>query len=550
MRNILFFLSSLLLVLTLTSCGNGNNTPEPALAITGFTPNAGVEGTVVTITGTGFSSTPAENTVNFGTAAGTVTAATPTELKVTLPPGQPFASVKISVTRNGKTVESANPFTTGLEILQGEITANKQLLKSRRYLLKGTVLVTNGATLSIEAGTVIKGDKATSGTLVIGRGAKINAVGTAAEPIVFTSNQPKTSRTYGDWGGVILLGRAANNQSLNQGIEGLVTDPRYQFGGTQDDDNSGVMKYVRIEFCGVALSVGNEINGLTLGSVGSGTELDYIQVSFSGDDSFEWFGGMVNARHLIAFRGFDDDFDTDQGYRGKVQFGLGLRDPAIADASQSNGFEADNSVGGTGTPLTAAVFSHITCVGGSRLARGLGNPDGVDNQAYGRGAHLRRNVSQSIYNSVFIGSNLAGISLDGVETQGKYDTGTPEAVELRGNVLAGTRPVSYPARGGDFAFENSTGIGFADPGAVSAQFNAVNLVSASVSSLNVDNLVNVSRLASPVMLPGVGSPLLSGAIYTGKGGDAFFEKVPFRGAFGTTNWAEGWTNFDPGNTDY
>jgi hypothetical protein len=311
------------------------------------------------------------------------------------------------------------------------------------------------------------------------------------------------------------------------------------------------MKYVRIEFCGVTLSVGNEINGLTLGSVGSGTVLDYIQVSYSGDDSFEWFGGTVNAKHLIAFRGFDDDFDTDQGYRGLVQFGLGLRDPAAADASQSNGFEADNSAAGTGTPLTAAVFSNITYVGGSRLARGLGNPDGVDNQAYGRGAHLRRNVSQSIYNSVIIGSNLAGISLDGPETQGKYETGTAEAIELRGNVMAGTRSVSFPGRGGDFAFESTSDpIGFSDPGAYLATFRANNLLNQQVSTLSIDNLVNFSRLSTPVLLPGASSLLLTGAVFTGKAVNPFFERVNFRGAFGTTNWAEGWTNFDPNNADY
>ncbi len=548
-----------------TSCSKGSDPVPPnnaALSITGFTPTIGTDGTVVTITGTGFSTTPSENIVNFGTTVATVTAATTTQLSVTLPPSLPYTSLKISVSRNGKSVESANLFTTNTEVLEGEIKADKKLTKAMHYLLKGNVLVTNGATIFIDPGVIIKGDKATSSALIIGRGAKINAVGTATEPIVFTSNQPKGFRSYGDWGGVILLGKSIVNQPGDQNIEGLVVEPRFQYGGSDIADNSGIMRYVRIEFGGIALSVGNEINGLTLGGVGSGTVIDHIQVSFSGDDSFEWFGGTVNCKYLIAYRGTDDDFDTDLGYSGKVQYGLGLRDPNWADVSQSNGFESDNSPTASGSPFTGAIFSNITCVGGSNLARGNGTTDGVGDDNFGRGAHLRRASSQSIFNTVLIGSNLAGISIDGNESQTKYEdingATTADQIQLRGNVLAATRSALLPGRGGDFAFENNPisnqgvgTIGFSAPDAkYQDKFAANNLLNQPLASLKVDNLIAVSRLTNPDLLPGGSSILLTGAVFTGKGNDAFFDKVTFKGAFGTANWADGWTNFDPKNTDY
>jgi hypothetical protein len=239
-----------------------------------------------------------------------------------------------------------------------EIKQNLTLVASKKYLLKGFVYVTDGITLTVEPGTIIKGDKDTKATLVVERGAKIIANGTTDKPIVFTSNQPKGSRAYGDFGGIVLAGKAPVNQA-NPTMEGGI---RNSYGGSDPNDNSGSMKYVRIEFPGIAFQTDREINGLTLYGVGSGTTLDYIQVSYSGDDSFEWFGGAVNAKHLIAHRGFDDDFDTDFGYKGKVQFGVALRDPAIADKSTSNGFESDNFDPGTPATdlITEPVFANMS----------------------------------------------------------------------------------------------------------------------------------------------------------------------------------------------
>ena len=235
-----------------------------------------------------------------------------------------------------------------------------QTLSRGTYNLRGWVYVANGATLTIEAGSILKGDKQTQAALIVEPGGKRIAQGTVDAPIVFTSNQAKGKRKPGDWGGLILCGRAPVNQN-NPQIEG---GPRTTFGGTDAADNSGVLSYVRVEFAGYPFQTDKEINGITFGGVGNGTKVDHVQVSYSNDDSFEWFGGTVNAKYLIAYKGWDDDFDTDNGFSGSVQYGLVVRDPKIADVSQSNSFESDNcSDGALIEPYTNATFSNITFVG-------------------------------------------------------------------------------------------------------------------------------------------------------------------------------------------
>lgn len=251
----------------------------------------------------------------------------------------------------------------GTQIGNGDqefVFTGKQTLKKGTYILKGWVYIANGAELTIEPGTIIKGDKQTKAALIAERGGKLIAQGTATSPIVFTSEEAKGNRRPGDWGGIILCGKAETNEGEKQ-IEG---GPRTKFGGNDDADNSGVLKYVRIEFAGYPFQTDQEINGLTLGAVGSGTTIDHVQVSYSNDDSFEWFGGTVNCDHIIAYKGWDDDFDTDNGFSGRVQFGLSVRDSKIADKSQSNGFESDNNANGSNSePHTSAVFSNITFIG-------------------------------------------------------------------------------------------------------------------------------------------------------------------------------------------
>ena len=269
-------------------------------------------------------------------------------------------------------------------------------------LLQNKVYVKNNATLTILPGTIIRGDKLTQGTLIITRGAKIIANGTSSNPIIFTSNEIEGGRSEGDWGGLVLLGLARNNQPGGvANIEGIAPTTDTQFGGNFDDDNSGSLKYVRVEFAGIPLQPNKEINGITFGSVGSGTTVDYCQVSFSGDDSYEWFGGTVNCKHLIAYRGLDDDFDTDFGFRGKIQFGLIIRDKDLSDAAaDSNSFESDNDAAGSNAqPLTAAIFSNITTVG----AKGDGTLSLPIGEKFEKAFRIRRNSSISVFNTLVAG---------------------------------------------------------------------------------------------------------------------------------------------------
>ena len=278
-------------------------------------------------------------------------------------------------------------------------------------LLQNKVYVKNNATLTIAPGTIIRGDKASQGTLIITRGAKINAAGTASNPIVFTSNEAVGNRAEGDWGGLVILGLARNNQPGGvASIEGLVPSTDTQFGGAFDNDNSGVLQYVRVEFPGIPLEPNKELNGITFGSVGSGTTVDHIQVSFSGDDSYEWFGGTVNCKNLIVYRGLDDDFDTDFGYRGKIQFGLAIRDKDLSDApGDSNCFESDNDAQGSAAqPKTAPIFSNITIVG----PKGDGTTVLPSGEKFEKAFRLRRNTATSCFNSLVTGWEK-GLSMEG-----------------------------------------------------------------------------------------------------------------------------------------
>jgi hypothetical protein len=278
-------------------------------------------------------------------------------------------------------------------------------------LLQNKVYVKNNATLTIAPGTIIRGDKNTQGTLIITRGAKINAAGTASNPIIFTSNESVGNRAEGDWGGVVLLGLARNNQPGGvANIEGIAPTTDSQFGGSFDNDNSGIMQYCRIEFSGIPLEPNKELNGLTFGSVGSATTINHIQVSFCGDDSFEWFGGTVNCKYLIAYRGLDDDFDTDFGYRGKIQFGLAIRDKDLSDAAgDSNCFETDNDAAGSAAqPKTAPIFSNITIVG----PKGDGTTVLPSGERFEKAFRLRRNTATSCFNSLVTGWEK-GLSIEG-----------------------------------------------------------------------------------------------------------------------------------------
>ncbi len=444
----------------------------------------------------------------------------------------------------------------GTEIGNGDqefVFTGKQTLKKGTYTFKGWVYVAKGAELTIEPGTIIKGEKESQASLIVEPGGKLFAKGTASAPIVFTSAQPKGSRRPGDWGGLIICGNAVNNQDLMQ-IEG---GPRTKHGGNDNTDNSGILSYVRIEFAGYPFQTDKEINGLTLGSVGSGTQIDHIQVSYSNDDSFEWFGGSVNAKYLIAYKGWDDDFDTDNGYSGKVQYGLVVRDPRIADISMSNGFESDNKAdGGAVAPYTTATFSNITFVGPkfdgsfqnttSYINAGNMKPQNSASLGLFQSAmQIRRSSRLNCFNSVALGYPV-GLILDG--EKGSTVTAAKDGLLKVNNVwFAGMDAVGVDANKetADVLITYVDGKPVKD--ATQKSFSSTwfqaqsgNQVKATIAELG---------LSVNGFIPSANSPLLSAPTYTSL--DSWFDKVSYIGAFGASNdWTAGWANFDPQNTDY
>lgn len=316
----------------------------------------------------------------------------------------------------------------------GDITTNTTWNPETTYVLKGFVHVANGATLTIRAGTTVKGDFATLGaSLFVLRGAKINAVGTADAPIVFTSSQPAGQRKPGDWGGLIIVGNATTARTgVEIEIEGTNTSSgstpgtNYKVtynGGTVDTDNSGELRYVRIEFAGFAPSLNNELNSLTMATVGSGTKLSYIQSMAGLDDSFEWFGGTVDADHLVSYESGDDHFDMSEGFRGRLQYLVAFQSTQLTPrtgagglASDPQGIENDgcpaNSAGCTQghntQPYTAPVVANFTLIGTGDLASS-GSSGGV-------GMMLRRGTGGYYVNGVVARFPRAGVSLTDVET--------------------------------------------------------------------------------------------------------------------------------------
>ena len=398
-------------------------------------------------------------------------------------------------------------YPTATVTVSANITVDTRWTANNTYLLSGPIYVNNNATLTIEPGTVIRGNKAVAGSaLVITKGAKLIANGTKNAPIVFTSSGGVGNRAIGDWGGIVILGKAANNLPANAtagtaagigNIEGLPVSADSEYGGgatPNDNDNSGILKYVRIEFGGYAYQIDKEINGLTMGSVGRSTVIDYVQTSYTNDDSFEWFGGTVNAKHLVAYRGLDDDMDCDFGYRGQIQYVLIVRDPAIADQSSgstSEGFECDNDgSGSTNSPKTAATFSNVTAIGPLR-----GNVNSTIDPKHERALRLRRNSEMKIHNSIFMDFKK-GLFIDGTTTEAQATSGN---LLFKNNILAGYRPANgfFVASGSTFNIKN---------------FFATNANDSLTSSANI--LTTPYNYTAPDYRPAVGSLALTGAAFT------------------------------------
>jgi hypothetical protein len=390
------------------------------------------------------------------------------------------------------------------------------------FTLKGYVYFEDGSEINIAAGATIKSDVTDKGALIIERGAKINAIGSAAKPIVFTSGKAVGQRNPGDWGGIVILGKATTNRTTEPTIEGGVGK---NFGGTSDTDNSGTLKYVRIEFAGIASQPNSEINGLTLGGVGSGTTIEYVQVAYGNDDAFEIFGGTVNAKYLVAFATADDDFDFDFGYRGRIQFGVTLRDPSVVDPGDAgNGVECDNDgTGTTATPTTRPVLSNFTFIGP--------NVDNTTSKNHNFANRFRRSSNFVLNNSVLVGWMKGGLSL---ESDGTYNSlvGTTTTSEFKNNLLH-ANAATYKI--GSVTVAGATDVIVKTKAEASSTITLTAAADAKIS--------DPFNLANPNLLPLSGSPALTGAAFAGDLTNTFFSVTTYRGAFGTTNWMAGWTNF-------
>ncbi|MDO1447577.1 hypothetical protein Q0590_15010 [Rhodocytophaga aerolata] len=442
---------------------------------------------------------------------------------------------------------------TELVLLSGNLTT-QTLDATKQYLIQGQTFVQDGQVLTVPAGTVIYGERRSKGTLIINEGGRIVAEGTADNPIVFTSNQAEGERDRGDWGGVIILGKANVNQN-RPAIEGISPEARYGTQGstTNDGDNSGVLRYVRIEFAGIELTPNNETNSLTLGAVGNGTVIENVQVSYGGDDGFEWFGGTVNCKNLISYSTWDDDFDVDFGYSGNVQFGLAVRNPSYADQSGSNGFEVDNdATGSAAIPLTSAVFSNMTILG-PRV-----NTGSSLNANYQNALHIRRNAAISIFNSVISGFPT-GLRMDGANTITNYTAGS--GILANNTLIAiGSRSAAATPFATDQAAIGTAGIEAA--WAASGNELVLNTPPAdnnaaatkpdyAANNINEQWFFSSFALGEYPANPGFTMTSVKSADFTNpKISGAFFDKVAYRGAIGTTDWTDGWSDFNPVNAQY
>jgi len=439
--------------------------------------------------------------------------------------------------------------------LEGRIDKDMTLTRDKTYILKGKVYIVGDHTLKVEAGTTIKGSYSGSdvAVLVISRGSKLVANGTVDAPIVFTSSSP--SPASGDWGGIVLCGKANINTAFagtggGQGIlevEGGVNNANgdgLAGGGTtpNDDDSSGVLTYVRIEYAGYAFQPDKEVNSLTMAAVGRKTVIDHVQVTYAKDDAYEWFGGTVNCKYLIAYKTQDDDFDTDNGFSGSVQFGLIIRDSLIADLSKSEAFESDNnSTGTTATPQTKAVFSNVSAFGPLATLSNVGNSNFL-----GSAAQIRRNSSISIFNTALVGwpSGIEISDKDGTATSGNITAGT---LQLSGIFIAGCRkPINFVSGPNTVAGTTEA--------SVTTWFtsNTKNKGSMTLDEIRITRPFDYANPdfipfgTSPLVLPtGASNTNFDDPILTAR---PFIQKVDFVGAIAPSgayaNWHKGWTRYN------
>lgn len=420
----------------------------------------------------------------------------------------------------------APPGVTVVDVPAGDIATDTTWTKNKIYVLQGYIFVTGG-TLTIEAGTTIKGMNGSA--LTITKDARIVANGTAAEPVVFTS--AATTAASGDWGGVVVLGKAPINVTggTNQ-IEGFAASfgERVRYGGSDPAHNCGTLKYTRIEYAGFALATDVELNGLTLGGCGSATQVDYVQSHLGLDDGIEIFGGTVNVKHLVISQPDDDGLDWDFGWNGSAQFVIVQQKEGRGD----KGFEADNNPNNNDlTPRSAPEIWNATLIGG----------DGPSTGKKQGGMHMRRGTAGRINNAIIAYWNQFGADIDGASTRAQFGSAllVKHTYFMKSTNAAAIWPTNFDVNNGN---QNDC-----DPAPAPAGTNCfdeqLSIGGDATNRLDVDAQLGAPKnITAPDFKPSAGSPVLTGC-GSPPGGGFYDTTATFCGAVGTTDWTMGWTRF-------
>jgi hypothetical protein len=428
-----------------------------------------------------------------------------------------------------------NPGTSAVSV-SANITQDTTWTADKVYTLTQYIFV-EGGTLTIEAGTKVLGGQGSA--LVVTRGAKLNAVGTSDKPIVFTSSLAEGSRKPGDWGGVVLLGRAKINTTGGVGnIEGFVTnsaDERTKYGGDDDTHDCGKLKYARIEFAGYQLAPNNELNGLTTGACGSKTEIDYVQVHKGADDGVEMFGGTANLKHIVITQPDDDGLDYDVGYTGKVQFLVLQQNTTVGN----RGIEASgNSSNNTLTPRSMPEIWNASFIGSGRAVAASGTKQ--EGLVFNTGAGVK------LRNSLVVNFADQAVDVDGKASVGMFEAGSLSIQNTffysnRGD----TTSIPYaanPVKDSAGAVTNADASRFAND---SIFKEPEQFLVAALHNQVVDAKLTASQdLKAPNFAPQTGSLALTAENAAVPPADGFFDtSARFVGAVGTSNWLAGWTAY-------
>ena len=531
---------------------------------------AGTNG-AVTVTGPNSYSQPVTTTTTLSVPAGSYTVAA---AQVTATGG---ARYNATVTGSPAAVAAGGTVTATVAYvaatlptatLTGSIAADRRLRADTNYVIRGFVYVNSGATLTIDAGTKLVGDTTALGSaLFVLRGAKISAIGTEAAPIVFTSQRSAGNRSPGDWGGLIIAGNARNNRTGNIIIEGsdgsvLGANPAgiVYTGGTNDADNSGTLKYVRVEFAGYATLTDAELNSFTFAAVGSGTTFEYLQSVSGLDDSFEWFGGTVDGKYLVSYEAGDDHFDTSEGYRGHNQFLIAFqsrfltpRAGAGAVSVDPQGFEVDGcngpgcvapsganaqSAGRDDGLYTGNVFANFTMIGVGELV--------TVPSAGGVGMVLRRGTGGTYINGVIARWARGAISMRDSTTNNRFQV---DSLIVRNLYIAQSGTI------GGNAFD-AVGTNFGQQAAFEAKGSTIVLADAAVTAAGLFTALPTTTAATTGAAfdwsPSAGSPIASGGLSTfaseprvAARAGTFIVPTSYRGAAapGGTKWWANWTAY-------